>query len=63
MKVSYINGYGIRYFDYDKVLNRSDDRKDLILLYGLGASAERWLRVISDLTEHFREIVFGVIGF
>jgi 2-hydroxy-6-oxonona-2,4-dienedioate hydrolase len=63
MKVSYVNGYGIRYFDYDKVINQSDDRKDLILLHGLGASAERWLRVIPDLTKHFRVIVPDIIGF
>ncbi len=63
MKVSYVNGYGIRYFDCDKVINQSDDRKDLILLHGLGASAERWLRVIPDLTKHFRVIVPDIIGF
>src|SRR3712207_1365135 len=63
MKVSYVNGYGIRYFDYDKVINQSNDRKDLILLHGLGASAERWLRVIPDLTKCFRVIVPDIIGF
>lgn len=62
-KVSYVNGYGIRYFDYDKVINQSDDPKDLILLHGLGASAERWLRVIPDLAKHFRVIVPDIIGF
>ena len=63
MRVTYVNGYQIRYFDYDRAINQSYDRKDLVLLHGLGASAERWLRVIPDLTKHFRVIVPDIIGF
>jgi 2-hydroxy-6-oxonona-2,4-dienedioate hydrolase len=64
MKMTYLSDYGIRYFDYNKVINKlDDDPKDLILLHGLGASAERWLPVLPDLTEHFRVIVPDIIGF
>jgi 2-hydroxy-6-oxonona-2,4-dienedioate hydrolase len=64
MKITYVNGYGIRYFDYNKVINQlNDNHKDLILLHGIGASAERWLSVLPGLTQHFRVIVPDIIGF
>jgi 2-hydroxy-6-oxonona-2,4-dienedioate hydrolase len=64
MKMTYVNGYGIRYFDYNKIIKELDnDHKDLILLHGIGASAERWLPVLPGLTEHFRVIVPDIIGF
>jgi pimeloyl-ACP methyl ester carboxylesterase len=64
MKMTYVDGYGIRYFDYNKIIKELDnDHKDLILLHGIGASAERWLPVLPGLTEHFRVIVPDIIGF
>ena len=64
MKMTYVNGYGIRYFDYNKIIKELDNgHRDLILLHGIGASAERWLPVLPGLTEHFRVIVPDIIGF
>ena len=51
----------IRYLDYD---NFSSKKKDiLVLLHGIGASAERWSKVIPFFSEHFRVIVPDIIGF
>ncbi len=58
-KMTYVNGFGIRYLDYDS----SDARKTLVLLHGIGASAERWIRVVSSLSKYFRVIVPDIIGF
>ena len=62
-KIAYINGYSIRYLDYDDVTHRSDNYKFLVLLHGLGASAERWLLVAPTLSKYFRVIVPDIIGF
>ena len=51
----------IRYLDYD---NFSSKKKDiLVFLHGIGASAERWSKVIPFFSEHFRVIVPDIIGF
>jgi 2-hydroxy-6-oxonona-2,4-dienedioate hydrolase len=39
------------------------DRKILILLHGIGASAERWSRVIPTLSREYRVIAPDIIGF
>jgi 2-hydroxy-6-oxonona-2,4-dienedioate hydrolase len=62
-KIAYINGYAIRYLDYDDVTQRLDNYKFLVLLHGLGASAERWLLVAPTLSKYFRVIVPDIIGF
>jgi pimeloyl-ACP methyl ester carboxylesterase len=59
----YINGYGIRYLDYDDVTHSSDNYKFLVLLHGIGASAERWLFVAPTLSKYFRVIVPDIVGF
>jgi 2-hydroxy-6-oxonona-2,4-dienedioate hydrolase len=41
----------------------SPDRKALILLHGLGASAERWSYVIPTLSKYFHLIIPDIIGF
>jgi 2-hydroxy-6-oxonona-2,4-dienedioate hydrolase len=41
----------------------SPDRKVLILLHGLGASAERWSFVIPTLSKYFHVIIPDIIGF
>jgi pimeloyl-ACP methyl ester carboxylesterase len=56
--MTHVNGYAIRYLDYG-----SHDRKPLLLLHGIGASAERWVRVIPTLSKYFRVIVPDIIGF
>lgn len=51
----------IRYLDYD---NFSSKKKEiLVLLHGIGASAERWSKVIPFFSDHFRVIVPDIIGF
>jgi 2-hydroxy-6-oxonona-2,4-dienedioate hydrolase len=63
-RITYVNGYGIRYLDYDNIPHKpNDDDNFLILLHGIGASAERWMLVAPALSKHFRVIVPDIIGF
>jgi 2-hydroxy-6-oxonona-2,4-dienedioate hydrolase len=62
-KLSYVNGYAIRYFDYNFNDSLREDSRTLILLHGIGASAERWLDVCPALSKHFRVVVPDIIGF
>lgn len=57
-KFTNVNGYTIRYLDYGL-----PDDKILILLHGIGASAERWSRVIPTLSRYYRVIIPDIIGF
>lgn len=57
-KFTNVNGYTIRYLDYGP-----PDGKTLILLHGIGASAERWSRVIPALSKYFHVIIPDIIGF
>ena len=57
--MTYVDGYGIRYLDYDS----AKSKRTLLLLHGIGASAERWSRVVSPLSKYFRVIVPDIIGF
>ena len=59
----YINGYSIRYLDYDDIARTSDNYRFLVLLHGIGASAERWLLVAPTLSKYFRIIVPDIVGF
>ena len=52
-----IDGNKIRY------LESGDSKKTLVLIHGLGASAERWAQVIPLFAEEFRVIVPDLIGF
>ncbi len=52
-----IDGNTIRY------LESGDSKKTLVLVHGLGASAERWLPVIPLFADEFRVIVPDLIGF
>ncbi|MDQ3872751.1 MAG: alpha/beta fold hydrolase, partial [Thermoproteota archaeon] len=56
-----VNGHTIRYLDYGTMSDSK--KKSLILLHGIGASAERWSRVIPGLSRHFRLIIPDIIGF
>ena len=56
-----IHGNKIRYLDYSNF--NSTEEETLILLHGIGASAERWSKVIPFFHEHFRTIVPDIIGF
>ncbi len=52
-----VDGNKIRYLD------SSSDRPPLVLIHGLGASAERWEFVVPILRRHFRVVVPDLIGF
>ena len=56
-----VHGNKIRYLDYDNFKSKKKDT--LVLLHGIGASAERWSEVIPFFYEHFRVIVPDIIGF
>jgi 2-hydroxy-6-oxonona-2,4-dienedioate hydrolase len=58
-KITWINGYRIRYFDF----NNNIGANILILLHGIGASAERWMKVALTLSKYFRVIIPDIIGF
>ncbi|NWG37263.1 alpha/beta hydrolase [Nitrososphaera sp.] len=55
-----VDDYTVRYLDYG--LPR-EGAEDLILLHGLGASSERWLRVAPALSRYFRVLVPDIVGF
>ncbi|HJU33716.1 MAG TPA: alpha/beta hydrolase [Nitrososphaera sp.] len=57
-KFTNVDGYMIRYLEAG-----SPDRKILILLHGIGASAERWSLVIPTLARDYRVIAPDIIGF
>ena len=57
-KFTNVNGYTIRYLDYG-----APNAKTLVLLHGIGASAERWSRVIPALSKYFHLIIPDIIGF
>ena len=52
-----IDGNKIRY------LESGNSEKTLVLIHGLGASAERWDQVIPLFADEFRVIVPDLIGF
>ena len=52
-----IDGNKIRY------LESGDSKKTLVLIHGLGASAERWDQVIPLFADEFRVVVPDLIGF
>jgi pimeloyl-ACP methyl ester carboxylesterase len=57
-------GHSIHYLVCGEVdSSQSDPKETLILLHGIGASAERWLKVIPILSKNFKIIVPDIIGF
>jgi pimeloyl-ACP methyl ester carboxylesterase len=52
-----VDGNKIRY------LESGNSKKTLVLIHGLGASAERWSQVIPLFAEQFRVVVPDLIGF
>jgi 2-hydroxy-6-oxonona-2,4-dienedioate hydrolase len=57
-KFTNVNGSMIRYLE-----DGPSDCKTLIFLHGIGASAERWSRVIPTLSRDYRVIAPDIIGF
>lgn len=56
-----VHGNKIRYLDFDNFSSKKNE--NLVLLHGIGASAERWSNVIPFFYKHFRVIVPDIIGF
>ena len=56
-KFLHIDGHRIRY------LESGNSKNTLVLIHGLGASAERWSNVIPLFSDHYRVIVPDLIGF
>jgi pimeloyl-ACP methyl ester carboxylesterase len=52
-----IQGNNIRYLESGK------SEKTIVLVHGLGASAERWEFVIPEFSKHYRVVVPDLIGF
>jgi 2-hydroxy-6-oxonona-2,4-dienedioate hydrolase len=61
MKTTQFKDYIIRYLDY---IDPQDlpDKDILVLMHGLGASAERWLKVVPMLSKHYRLVIPDIIG-
>ena len=55
-----VDKYLIRYYD---IFNCSSDRPTILLLHGLGGSAERWTKIIPSLSSKYRLIIPDIIGF
>ena len=61
-KMVYVDGYGVRYLDINDS-NNSGGKETLLLLHGIGASAERWLHVVPLLKNYFRILIPDIVGF
>ncbi|HEX9318844.1 MAG TPA: alpha/beta hydrolase [Nitrososphaeraceae archaeon] len=63
-RMAYVNNYAIRYLDFGVIKPvKSEATEVLLLLHGIGASAERWLRVVPLLNRYFRIIIPDIVGF
>ncbi len=62
MKTIQFKDYIVRYLDYIDPQDYSDRKDILVLLHGLGASAERWLRVVPTLSKSYRLVIPDIIG-
>ena len=51
MKTIQFKDYIVRYLDYVDPQDYSNRKDTLVMLHGLGASAERWLRVVPTTLE------------
>lgn len=59
-----VDGYSIRYLDYDTAdTANSKNSRVVVLLHGIGASAERWIYVLPTLSKRYRVIAPDIIGF
>lgn len=55
-----VDTYLIRYYD---IFNCSSDRPTILLLHGLGGSADRWTKIIPALSSKYRLIIPDIVGF
>lgn len=61
MNLVHLGGYTIRYLSGEKFNSKGD--RILVLLHGIGASAERWMPVFPGLSETFEVIIPDIVGF
>jgi 2-hydroxy-6-oxonona-2,4-dienedioate hydrolase len=62
MKLIDVNGYTIRYLHYTN-LKASRKKGTLVLLHGIGASADRWSNVAPTLSKYYQLIIPDIVGF
>ena len=62
MKLIDVNNYNIRYLHYTNKAT-SIKKNTLVLLHGIGASADRWSNVLPTLSKYYNLIVPDIIGF
>jgi 2-hydroxy-6-oxonona-2,4-dienedioate hydrolase len=62
MKTIQFKDYIVRYLDYIDPQDYSGSKDTLVMLHGLGASAERWLRVVPGLSKYYRLVIPDIIG-
>ena len=62
MKTIQFKDYIVRYLDYVDPQDYSNTKDTLVMLHGLGASAERWLRVVPGLSKYHRLVIPDIIG-
>jgi|SRR5215467_1008728 pimeloyl-ACP methyl ester carboxylesterase len=62
MKTIQFKDYIIRYLDSADQYDLSDRKETLVLLHGLGASADRWLKVAPVLAKSYRLLIPDIIG-
>src|SRR5215207_7286016 len=62
MKLIDVNGYNIRYLLYTN-MKASCKKSTLVLLHGIGASADRWSDVSPTLSKYYQLIIPDIVGF
>lgn len=62
MKLIDVNGYTIRYLRYAD-FRASRQKSTLVLLHGIGASADRWSSVAPTLSRYYQLIIPDIVGF
>ena len=62
MKLIDVNGYNIRYLSYAS-MRVSRKKSTLVLLHGIGASADRWSCVSPTLSQYYQLIIPDIVGF
>jgi 2-hydroxy-6-oxonona-2,4-dienedioate hydrolase len=62
MKLIDVDGYNIRYLHYTN-MKASPKNSTLVLLHGIGASADRWSDVSPTLSKYYQLIIPDIVGF
>jgi 2-hydroxy-6-oxonona-2,4-dienedioate hydrolase len=57
-----VNGYNIRFLHYSNK-NTSRNKTTIVLLHGIGASADRWSYICPALSKYYQLIIPDIVGF